>query len=107
MTEQLPGTSGSGSVVLEIGADTGALVLRTPPSMDGREIELSPNGSPDAPRTHSRVRQRWTAGRVWYAAVYPDLAAGEYVIWRDPLTPAATVTIDGGHVTFGQWPARP
>src|SRR5947209_6591323 len=55
MTEQLPGTSGSGSVVLEIGADTGALVLRTPPSMDGREIELSPNGSPDAPLRMDRI----------------------------------------------------
>ncbi len=40
-----------------------------------------------------------------YAAVYPELAAGDYTIWRDATTPAGTVTIDGGSVTSFQWPA--
>jgi len=105
MTERVLAPSRSGSVVLDVGAGAGALVLHTPPGMDGREIEISQNGRADAPRTHSRVRQRWTAGRVRYAAVYPALAAGEYTVWGDPLTPVATVTVDGGRIASCHWPA--
>ncbi len=56
-----------------------------------------------APRTHSQVRERRTAGRVQYAAVYPDLAAGDYTIWRDATTVLGVVTIEGGHVTSYHW----
>jgi hypothetical protein len=104
MPEQIPGPSSSGSVVLDLGADTGALVLHTPPGLDGREIEISPSGRVPGPRTHSQVRQRSTAGGVQYAAVYPRLAAGEYVIWRDATDRAAVVTVAGGQVTTACWP---
>jgi len=40
---------------------------------------------------------------VQYAAVYPDLAAGDYTIWRDATTVLGVVTIEGGHVTSYQW----
>ena len=44
-----------------------------------------------------RARQ---AGRVThYAAVFPALPAGEYVVWRDADTRAGTVAIHGGQVT--------
>jgi len=36
---------------------------------------------------------------VQYAAVYPDLAADDYTIWRDATTVLGVVTIEGGHVT--------
>lgn len=101
------GPSTSGSVVLELGASVGALVLHTPPELDGAEIEISqvtqPADSP-AKRTHSQVRQRLTPGGTTFAAVYPGLAAGDYTIWRDASTPAITVTIDGGRVTTARWP---
>jgi len=107
MAESVPGPSGSGSVVLDLGPDTGAMVLHTPPELDSREIEISrrADGAPRS-RTHSRVRQRHTPGGVQYAAVYPELAAGEYLVWRDTTTSAMTVTIAGGQVTTAYWPGH-
>jgi hypothetical protein len=52
MHEPAPGPSSSGSVVLDLGPGIGALVLHTPPELDGREIEISPLGSTPARRTH-------------------------------------------------------
>jgi hypothetical protein len=104
MTEtQLP-PSGPGTVVLNLGAGIGALVLHTPASMDGDEIEISRTGGPAAVRTHSQVRERRTSSSVKYAAVYPDLPAGDYTIWRDAATPVAAVTIAGGSITSFHWP---
>lgn len=107
ITEAVPGPSRSGSVVLDVGAGIGALVLHTPAGLAGQEIEISPHRVPAARRTHSQVRERRAAGALQYAAVYPGLAAGDYTIWRDATTPAGVVTIDGGHVTGYQWPERP
>ncbi len=103
MSSEVPaGPSGPGSVVLEVGADVGALVLYTPPSLDGEEIEISRDGDPR--RTHSRVRPRHVPAGTRYAAVYPGLPAGRYTIWRDERHPAATVTVAGGQVTSCHWP---
>jgi hypothetical protein len=104
MAEPTAGPSTSGSVVLELGPGTGALVLHTPPELDGREIEISACGDEHGHRTHSLVRQRRTEASVQHAAVYPELAAGRYVIWRDDATPAARVTICGASVTTAWWP---
>jgi hypothetical protein len=99
-----PGPSGPGSVVLDIGVSVGALVLHAPAALNGREIEISPDGDLDALRTHSQVRERRIAGRPVYAAVYPGLTAGRYIIWRDAGGPAGTVAITGGQVTEWHWP---
>jgi hypothetical protein len=107
VAEPVPGASGPGSVVLELGPGIGALVLRAPPELDGREIEVSPVGNAPGPRTHSRVRPRTTGGHTRYAAVYPQLPAGDYTIWNDDDTPSATVTIHGGQVTTTRWPGHP
>jgi hypothetical protein len=105
MPEPVPGPSRSGSVLLDLGPGVGALVLHAPPEMDGREVEVTPmGGGTPAHRTHSRVRARETGGGTQYAAVYPQLAAGDYTIWKDDVTPAATVTIQGGGVTTTRWP---
>jgi hypothetical protein len=102
MTERIPGPSGPGSVILELGADIGALILEAPPGLAGREIEISlPAGGP---RTHSLVRERRTAAGSSYAAVYPGLPAGEYTIWRDDGTPAGQVTVHGGEASRFRWP---
>jgi hypothetical protein len=106
MTEPVLGPSGPGRVVLNLGADIGALVLDAPAELAGREIEISPvSGGPRARRTHSLVRERAAGAGVGYAAVYPDLPAGDYTIWRDAVTPAAAVTISGGEVARCRWPA--
>jgi hypothetical protein len=102
--EPVAGPSGSGTVVLELGPGAGALVLHTPADMNGAEIDIS---AASGARTHSMVRPRHVAGGTQYAAVYPELAPGEYTIWRADGTPAAAVTITGGTATTVHWPARP
>jgi hypothetical protein len=104
MSEPAAGPSGPGTVVLNLGAGVGALVLFTLADLDGAEIEISRGDDPGARRTHAQVRPRRLAGQTRYAAVYPDLPAGRYTIWRDQHTPAAAVTVTGGQVTSCHWP---
>jgi hypothetical protein len=104
VTDEHYGPTEAGAVVLEIGVDTGALILHTPADMAGREIEISPAGEP-ARRRHASVRQRRTGGGTGHAAIYDRLPPGSYTIWRDHATPAATITITGGQITIGHWPA--
>ena len=105
MTESAAGPSGPGTVVLELGAGVGALVLHTPAELDGREIEISTEEAVTSRRTHSMVRPRHMTTGTRYAAVYPDLAAGPYTIWADEQNPAGRVVIAGGRVTNWSWPA--
>jgi len=80
------------SVVLDIGDDVGALILYTRPQLHTREIEVSPLGSgKDARRVHSAVLERSIGGRSVFAAVYPELQAGEYQVWCDG-SPRVTIT---------------
>jgi hypothetical protein len=105
MTEPELGPSHAGSVVLDIGGDTGALILHTPAEMLGREIDVTPAGAPQSHGTHSLVRERQVSGTTSYAAVYPALLAGDYIIWHDRQTPVGTVAITGGQVTRHHWPS--
>ena len=104
MTEPVAGSSGPGTVVLEIGPGIGALILSTPAGMDGEEIEISCDDEPGAKRTHAQVRARHMPGETRYAAVYPGLAAGRYTVWRDEHSPATAVTVIGGQVSSCRWP---
>ncbi len=107
MTESAAGPSGPGTVVMELGAGVGALILYTPAEMDGEEIEISRGDEPGATgarRMHSRVRPRHMPGETRYAAVYPGLPAGRYTVWRDEHHPAAEVTVTGGQVSSCRWP---
>ncbi len=101
--EPVAGPSYSGTVVLELGPGAGALVLRTPSSLDGAEIEISRTDT-EGPRTHSMVRPRHVAGTTLYAAVYPDLPPGDYVIWTSHDLAGDTFTITAGSVTTTAWP---
>ncbi len=105
------GPTGPGTVVLDLGDAVGALVLEAPAALYGHEIEISlvgagagGSGGAGGGRTHSLVRERLTAAGTRYAAVYPGLAAGRYLIWRQMSTPVGEVTIDGGMVTRFRWP---
>lgn len=88
------GASWNGTVVLDIGNDVGALVLRTTREWLGREIDLISEDS-SLPRTHSAVRERRSPEGSTYAAVYPQLRAGRYVIEDSQ----QRLTIAGGRVT--------
>ncbi len=105
MEEPTLGPSAPGSVVLDLGPGQGALVLRTPPELDGAEIEISRQDLPGGRRVHSQVRPRHTASGPQYAAVYPGLAGGHYTVWRDEATSAMVVSIAAGTVTTTWWPA--
>jgi hypothetical protein len=94
------GPSGSGTVVLELGPGAGALVLYTPAEQDGTEIEVSRSGGR---RTHSMVRPRRVAGTTIHAAVYPDLAPGDYTIWAGSRA-VASASVAAGGVTTAKWP---
>lgn len=86
--------SWDGSVVLDIGGDVGALVLRVPPIWNDREIELEPD-DPEVAHTHSAVRERRLVNGVSYAAVYPQLKAGFYTVGDS----TQRIEIVGGRVT--------
>lgn len=100
--------SAPASVVLDLGADVGALVIYTGPEECGKEIEVSragPDGSPDpaARRTHAAVRPRAVRPRRLYGALIPGLPAGRYAIWHGD-TALSTVDVVGGAVAEWGWP---
>ena len=55
---------------LDIGADTGALIIHAAVDRDQAEVEISPVGSEQA-RTHNIVRRREAVSGAVYAAVFP------------------------------------
>ena len=95
--------SGQGTVVLNIGAGIGALVIYTPGGLHGHEIEVSPV-TDLALRTHAAVRARYVRGGVCWSVVIDNLRAGRYVVWRDPVTPLTEVDVPGGAVAEVTWP---
>jgi hypothetical protein len=87
------------NLLLDIGGDTGALIIHAAADRDQAEIEISPTGNGNGKaRTHNIVRRRESVGGARYAAVFPAVPEGDYVIWRDADTPAGTVTVRGGTV---------
>jgi hypothetical protein len=84
-------------VLLDIGQDVGALVLYTGSERRGAEIEVSLR-APGSRRVHTEIRERRVNGRLLYAGVYPELPAGEYVVW-DEDGPAAEFIVRGGKVS--------
>jgi hypothetical protein len=85
-------------LILDIGQDIGALIIRASIDRDQAEVEISPVGG-EQPRTHNIVRRREAPSGAVYAAVFPSVPVGDYVVWRDAATPAGTVTVLGGRVT--------
>ena len=71
------GPSGEASVVLDIGAHAGALVLYTSEDLAGAEIEIRPGEGPWL-GTHTAVRARHVGSRVLHAGVFGSLAPGPY-----------------------------
>lgn len=100
------GTSETGSVMLDIGRDTGALVIYTGPEQQGLEIEISPLDMVPAQRTHVAVRERLINQGKLYCAVYPSLPAGRYAVWRGEAEQAGTVEIAASRVAEFSWPVN-
>jgi hypothetical protein len=106
MTEKAPEATGPGSVVLDIGENTGAAVVTGPMGLDGREVEIrAVNSAWDG--QHSAFHIRETAGGQIAAAVFPQLARGHWEVrlraaGESPIVPVvivgarvSTVTLPG------------
>ncbi len=88
-------------VVLDIGEDVGALIVYTAATFINHELEVGPREIAWL-RTHTEVRERRFGGSTVCAAVFPELPAGTYMLWRDSQN-GEVVTIGGGVVAEVDW----
>ena len=89
-------------VVLDLGEDVGALIVRADPGMHGVEVEISPTGEDDR-RQHKEVLERRAGGRPAFTAVFDGLEAGSYTLWVDGVARARGVAIEGGAIAQLDW----
>jgi hypothetical protein len=94
---------GSHCLVLDIGADIGALVIYADERLDEAEIEISPGTDPRTPRSHNQVHARTNRHGTAYTAVFPAVPAGDYTVWHHDGSAQGNITIHGGHVTEHHW----
>jgi len=87
------------ALVLEIGEDVGAVVVYMGPSSEGKQLDLTPAGSPRSHHLHNVVRRRTTpAGDKVFAAVFPQVHEGIYWLWAEGPEPIAELAVVGGQV---------
>jgi hypothetical protein len=101
--------AGQGPVLLDIGGDIGALVVRMPEALTGQEIEIRPVGRPAkaerAPLQHVAVLPRPGRDGTVPSAVFAQLPTGRYELYQRPAGPVRlTVDVSGGGVTHATWP---
>ncbi|MGW5240968.1 hypothetical protein ACWEOW_18700 [Monashia sp. NPDC004114] len=101
--------AGRSAVLLDIGGDVGALVVRMPTNTVGLEVEIRPAGSTQRGGHHHyphvAVVPRPTAFGVAPTLVYPSVHEGDYELFPLPAGPVAmTATVSGGGVTRATWP---
>lgn len=118
--------AGQGPVMLEIGVDTGALIVSAPVDLVGREIEIHSFGrarshAPGQAHQHEHahggeheqqhqhsphvavIPRTLPNGGTAHCAVFPDLAPGRYTLWLLPQGPAMPVVVRAGEVTTTDW----
>lgn len=103
--------AGQGAVLLDIGADIGALVVTMPAGLIGREVEIRPYGHDGvAHLPHVAVVNRPRDGRHGppvASAVFGELEAGDYDLYLRPNGPVElSLHIEGGAVAFADWPTQ-
>ena len=96
-----PAALQSARIILDIGGDVGALIVYTREDLLGHEVEVS-RASNAARRTHTDVLPRQVNGRTVYAAVFAELSAGDYILWKNN-QPDDAVTITGGAIAEVNW----
>ena len=87
------------SLVVDVGVDTGALIVYAPPDLVGREIEIARAETSPAHPVHNVVRPRRVGPWVVHAAVFPDLPAGTYRRCRNGAADGPSFAVAGGRVT--------
>jgi hypothetical protein len=98
----MAGPDTTGPAVLDIGPGAGALIVYTGSDLRGREIEVSPVDR-TALRTHTVILERTMAGRCIHAAVFVELAPGDYTLWGADPSQTCRVTIAAGEVSAVDW----
>jgi hypothetical protein len=93
------------SLVVDIGGDTGALIVYAPPDLVGREIEIARADTSSGHPAHNVVRPRRVGPWVVHAAVFPDLPAGTYYRYRNGVGHEPSFAVAGGRVTEIDWAA--
>jgi hypothetical protein len=104
-TEQALPPSGEGTVVLDIGGESGAAVVYTPAALNGAEIEIRPAGQPWN-GTHTGVRRRILRDSVCFAAVFGAVGSGDYQlrVRGAAIEPVLTLSVAGAGITEARWP---
>ena len=91
-------------VMVDIGVGNGALIILAEPSMLGQELEISQEGARNS-RQHVFVLMRSLPRKTVFAAVFPRLAQGRYLLWGQDDKVVATADIREGSVATVTWPA--
>lgn len=97
--------AGQGAVLLDIGDDVGAVIVRMPAHLAAAEIEICPFGEPRraAPREHVGVHAR--PGARGLTAVFAAVREGDYELYVKPDGPTELVArVRGGQVSELEWP---
>ncbi len=90
--------------MLNLGGAIGALMVHVGPGMAGAEIGINPvDPATGSHHTHTDVRERQLGAHRSYAAVFPSLVAGDYLLDDPRGGPARQVTISGGRVAQLDW----
>ena len=84
--------------MLDIGGDTGALIIYAEEAMVGEEIEICRPGDLKT-RVHNVVRACRASSGLVFAAVFPALSDGAYDVLGDDGQPWREVFVRGGRVT--------
>jgi hypothetical protein len=82
------------------------MVIRTPPSLDGREIELRPEGT-EWRGVHTAVRPRLIPSDTQFAAVFGSLPEGRYDLrlrGDECDDPMLSLEVASASVTNALWP---
>lgn len=88
----------SRAVMVDVGEHHGALVVSAPASCEGLEVEIHPVSEPSR-RTHVWVLAREGRDATVYAAVFPSLRTGDYVVRAPDGSTATVVTVPPNMVT--------
>lgn len=113
--------AGQGPVLLDIGGDIGALIVRMPAELAGVEIEIRPVGAAPEPahdhehehehehghphHPHVAVVARPIGNRPVHSAVFADLHEGGYELYeRQVGTVQLRANVRGGEVSEACWP---
>lgn len=105
MTAENP-HAGQGAVLLDIGGPIGALVVTTPDSMAGTELEARPVPHHGGHLPHVEVLRRPATTGDICAAVFAELETGVYELYQRPAGPVRLrATIIAGEVTHATWPS--